>query len=287
MIPFTARKLYVDAVDECGTVWIFYFLDVRSVFFRQRLAGVEMYPRRGKAIFRRPVRTPDWPAGPRQNASLTFRMDVEDGPIEFSAVSLLPPWFPAGPPMVVPVRWHVVSPRLAVKLRSANFPHGLHGVGYADCVEIRALPRSLDLGRLRWGRIHGADETFIFTAVVPQRGDPWQHAALWQRNKAAREWNAFRVEERANGVTLVTTGSSHVSACESFLGNEWTLRNGDATDSDRLPRPAERLLYRLMMGRTAERRWAGSARLNGKDFGLGAAIHELVDFGKWPGAGAC
>ena len=279
MISFTARKLYVDVVDERGTVWIFYFLDLRSALVRQRLAGVERYPRCGRATFQRAARMPDWPARPRQNASFAFRMEVADGPVEFSAVSLLPAWFPAGPPMAVPVRWHVASPRLAVTLRSADFPRELRGVGYADCVEIRALPRSLDLGRLRWGRIHGADETFIFTEVVPRRGDPWRHAALWQRNDAALEWDAFCVEELADGMTFAATGSLHAHACRVFLGNERTLRNGDTIDSDRLPGPGERLLYRFLMGRTAERRWAGSARLNGKDFGLGAAVHEWVDFG--------
>lgn len=279
MVPFAARKLYIDTVDERGTVWIFYFLDMRGVLFHERLAGVECYPACGKATFRRPARMPDWPAGPGRDGSLAFRMELDDGALEFSAVSLLPAWVPAGPALALPVRWHVVSPRLSVTLRTADFPRGLRGVGYADHVEIHALPRSLELNRLRWGRIHGASETLIFTEVIPRRGEPWRHAALWQRNEPALEWNAFRVEERTGGMTLATTRASHIRACESFLGNERTLHNGGAMDSGRFPKTAERLLYRFMMGRTAERRWAGSARLNGKELSLGTAVHESVDFG--------
>ena len=280
MIPFALRKLYVDVVDEQDTVWIFYFVDLGSLFFRQRLAGVEKYPRSGKPLFRRVSATPVWPDEPKHNEPFYFRMDLAEGPVEFSGIPLHPPWIPAGAPLPLPINWHVVAPRLAVTLRCPDSSRPLSGVGYADFVNLRRLPRSLGLRHLRWGRAHGREETFAFTSVVPQQGRPWQRAALWRGEGAPLEWDRFSIEERSDGMILQTTDASRQAAHCFSLGNERVLRQGDTMDSGRFPHAGERFVYRLIMGPAAESRWAGSAQLDGGELSIHeGALHESVDFG--------
>lgn len=280
MIPFVLRKLYVDLVDEQGTVWIFYFVDLSSLGFRQRLAGVEKYPRAGQPSLRRVTKTPVWPDEPRPDEPFRFRMALAAGPVEFSALSLLPPWVPAGAPLSLPIKWHVVAPRLVVTLRCPDSPHPLSGVGYADFVTLRGLPRSLGVRHLRWGRAHGPEGTFVFTSVVPRRGNAWQRAALWRGTETPLEWDRFDLEERPDGLLLQPTAASGQGGDRFALGKERILRQGDTVDSGRFPQAGERLAYRLVMGSTAETRWAGSSWLDGGDLSVrGSAVHEAVDFG--------
>ena len=280
MIPFVLRKLYVDLVDEQGTVWIFYFVELGSLGFRQRLAGVEKYPRTGPPSLRRVVGNPVWPDDPRPNEAFRFRLGLAAGPVEFSAVSLLPPWVPAGPPLSLPIKWHVVAPRLVVTLRCPDSTHPLSGVGYADFVTLRGLPRSLGVRHLRWGRAHGPEGTFVFTSVVPRRGNAWQRAALWRGSEAPVEWDRFDSEERPDGLMLQPANASGPSGDRFALGKERILRQGDTVDSGRFPQAGERLAYRLVMGSTAETRWAGSSWLDGGNPpARDSAVHESVDFG--------
>lgn len=280
MIPFALRKLYVDVVDEQGTVWIFYFVDLGSMFFRQRLAGVEKYPRSGKPLFRRVSATPVWPDEPKHNEPFRFRMDLAEGPLEFSGIPLHPPWIPAGGSLPLPINWRVVAPRLAVTLRCPDSLRPLSGVGYADFVNLRGLPRSLGVCHLRWGRAHGREETFAFTSVVPQQGSPWQRAALWRGNGTPLEWDRFSIEERSDGMSIQPTDASRQTLHRFSLGKERVLRQGDTVDSKRFPHAGERFVYRLFMGPTSESRWTGFAQLDGGELSVHEnAIHESVDFG--------
>ena len=275
--PFSVRKLYVDAVDERGTLWIFYFAELRLGFLRQRLAGAETYPCAGGASCRRAVGDPDWPAIEPGDRLLSFRMQLEDGPLEFSAVSLLPPWTPGGPELPLPIRWQVVAPRLDARLRLPGSAAPLRAAGYCDFVEIRGLPRWLGLRRVEWGRVHGADQTFVFTSIARRGGAPWRRAALLQANHAPVEASAFALDESADGARLHL--ENWPGPADFTLGNESVLRDGDTMDERRFPAPGERLFYRWVTGAARERRWTGSARLGRTPCASArAAVHESVDF---------
>ena len=280
MSSFSIRKLYVDVVDETGTVWVFYFVNLCFGWFCQRLAGVERYPRIGPPSFGRVQQTPLWPTAPRENEQLDFRMQLAEGPVEFSAVSTLPPWIPSRTRLSLPIQWHVVAPRLDVKLRHPGAETPVTGVGYADLLELRGLPRALRLRHLRWGRAHTSQGGFIFTSVVPQHGSSWQRAVAWNGTMPRAEWEQFSIEERFDGMVLRPSDRGQHLEPRFFLGKERVLRQGASVDAGRFPHAIERFVYRSMMGRAIESRWCGAARLWPEERTIfDSAIHESVDFG--------
>lgn len=278
MIPFTIRKLYVDVVDEHGTVWIFYFVELECLRMRKNLAGVEAYPRIGEPAIRRALLPPEWPEDPRPSGPLRFTMELREGPVCFSGAAVLPPWAPRGGFSPLPLRWQVVAPRLEVTLRPPDAAR-VFGTGYADFVEIRGPPRALGLRHLRWGRIHGRDGTGVFTSLVPFGGRPVRHAALWNGGARPIEWDDFGVGAPPGGAPFQTATYEEPAARRVCCGQERTLREGHSVDAARFPGHGERAFYRWMMGPAREFRWIGSGELRGDEGSIrGEAIHEFVEF---------
>ena len=269
------RKLYVDAIDEEGTAWITYFVELRWGAWRRQTVAVEMYPATGDATIRRALAPVPWPEPPAAAAdSLEFRVRLPDGIFAYSGLARLPPWRPEA--SRVPFAWHVVRPRLEVALQRPGSARACCATGYADVVELRGPPRASGIRELHWGRAHGADGTIVFTSVAMRDGAAWQRSAQWNAT-GQRVTSEELTVQTADRATQLDWGGE---AGGTFLfGRERVLHDASAADPVRVPNPFERLMYRLLLGPTRDVRWLGSARWPGAADVRGRAIHERVQFG--------
>jgi hypothetical protein len=143
----------------------------------------------------------------------------------------------------------------------------LEGVGYSDWVEIARPVRSLDLGLLRWGRIHMPDSTIVFDAIDFGSRRSWRRAARWTAS-GMTEHETFDVGASQAGGCVWLPETSPVG-----LEIARELHAGDAIDAARFPSVLDRMMSRADPGRGR-----GGVALWGLGRG-GGPLHEEVSFG--------
>ena len=146
------------------------------------------------------------------------------------------------------------------------------GVGYVDWVELVRPTRLLRLRELVWGRAHVGERTVAFSSLALEDGRRWHQAGLWTLpGRAPSPVGAFAHEVDASGHARVSLGDAPLE-----LRPERLLHAGDAFGEARLRESLERLVVRVIGGRTRESRWIGSAAVGPV---VGRAVWERVCFG--------
>jgi hypothetical protein len=271
---FRFEKLYADVVAQDGTVCIAYlaWLDVWGL--KSAYAGLELYwpDGRREVIQAQPRAEPiDW-----SRREIHFSFDVPGGPFLLEYRVVHGAWTPEGAPCD-DLRWCVKAARAEASGRWMGDPRRpvLRGVGYADWVELDRPTRRLNLGLLRWGRVHLPDATLVFNAVDFRSGPPWQRAARWS-DAGRAEYGTVGIERASSGTEVHLAGlSGHL-----IIEPARALHVGDAIDRARFPGAVERLVSSAVTGPATERRLLGRARWTGQEqSGSAWALHEAVRFG--------
>ena len=275
------RKLYVDVVTDDGTVCIAYVAALEAGWMTIAPAGIEHYGPHGSRDIKRGHASLSLETEPESDATTSIRFDLDDGPctleIEPEQRSVLPVTSPpAG------LTWRVKHARAGARIRGLGGRHDLiEGTAYADWVELGRLPRSLDLTRLHWGRLHLASGTVIYTWVEHRNGPAWRSATWWPLDgpqEAIDAWS-FVCDAGGGACALGLHQGGHARHIE--LVPERALHLGAAVDAARFPSWTERAVSRLVAGPTAETRWLSRAR--SPELGDGWAVHESVRFGRAAG----
>lgn len=271
---FQFEKLYADVVTPDGTVCIAYlaWLDVWGL--RSAYAGLELYwpDGRREVVQAQPRPEPvDW-----SRREIHFSFDVPGGPFLLEYQVVHGAWTPEGPPCD-DLRWCVKAARAEASGRWLGDPRRpvLRGIGYADWVELGRPTRRLNLGLLRWGRVHLPETTLVFNAVDFRAGPSWQRAARWS-DDGRTEYQLLGIERTPSGTEVRLPGLAGQLNIEPGRA----LHVGDAIDRARFPGAVERLVSSAVTGPAKERRLLGRARWSGQGQPSSAwALHETVRFG--------
>lgn len=267
-MSYAFRKVYADVLAPDGTLYVVYLAWLHLLGRWYGRSGAEVYAPDGTHTTHHgeemaPVEHAEFDAThivvalPRGPLVLRYHPEGEA--------------FSPAPPMACPgLSWSVLVPRGTAIITSADL--GRHeGVGYVDWVALSRPTRRLGLRELSWGRAHLDDATIAFTALDFADGRVWHSGAVWSRPSPAPDPGEVASELDAAGNMRVTVGGSAL-----VLRAERLLHQGDAFGKDRVPRPMERLVARVLGGRTHETRWLGSASWAQ---GRGRAVYERVRFG--------
>jgi hypothetical protein len=270
---FRCEKLYADLVTPDGTVCVAYLAWLDAWGLRRTFAGLELYWPDGRREIAH-ARPQSGPTGsPPRDLDLSF--DVPGGPFVLTYRTAHGPWRPAGGPPREGLRWEVKAARAEAVGRWTNDPRRpeLRGIGYVDSVEMDRPVRHLDLGALRWGRVHLPDATFVFNAVDFRSGASWHRAARWSEGVMV-EWDAFRLDDSmARTIVQLPDRRGHLS-----IAPDRALHVGDAIDHVRFPGAVARMVSRAVTGPAAERRSLGRARWTTDGPQSSWALHETVRF---------
>jgi len=272
---FRFEKLYADLVTPDGTVCVVYLAWLHAWGLRRGFAGLEVYWPDGRREVVHAAAHPQATSSGAGDLDLSF--DVPGGPFVLTYRAVHGSWAPDGAPPCDGLRWSVKVPRAEATGRWAGDPGRpvLRGVGYADCVEIARPTRTLNLGLLRWGRVHLPDATLVYTAVDFRSGPAWQRAAHWA-DGAMAQWDRFAIGETESGTTVKLDGRTG----QLLITPHRALHVGDAIDRARFPGALERMFSSAVTGRATERRSLGRAHWTAGGEALSAwGLHETVRFG--------
>jgi hypothetical protein len=274
-MPFRFEKLYADLVTPDGTVCVTYFawLDLWGV--QSAFSGMELYWADGRREVIRARPRAERIACDAQEIELS--LDVPGGPFVLRYEVVHGAWTPRGDPPCDSVRWCVKVARANAVgrwLGDGGRPE-LRGVGYADRVELERPARQLQLGALRWGRVHLPDASVVFDAVDFRSGRSWKRAARWSSG-GRQEWDAFGIEGATRtGHVLLPGDDGRLNIAQGRV-----LHEGDAIDRGRFPGMVERLVSQAVTGPATEQRLLGRAQWTGPAGpASGWALREAVRFG--------
>lgn len=272
---FLFEKLYADMVTEDGTVCIAYMAWLNAWGVRSAFAGLEFYApdgRREVMRARSPARRIDGDDGAFQ---LSF--DVAGGPFVLRYHTIDRGFTPAIPPPSSAVRWSVKAARAEVtgRFEGDGARCSLHGIGYADWVELRRPARHLSLSAIEWGRVHRPGGTIVFNALRFSSNERWFFAAR-SLGDCVTEVRELEIDRSAPALRLSFAPALDDLHVEPIR----VLHEGHPVDRARFPSRPERLLAKAVSGPAQECRWLGRARTGeGDDSKDGWALHEAVEFG--------
>jgi len=269
---FRFRKLYVDLVTADGTVCVAYLARLHVLGVRTTHAGVEIYGADGKReVIRARALSHRLDAA---RGEIVLSLDVPGGPFVLTQGAVHGPWAPSGPSPCRGLSWRVLAARTAAHARWLGAEgRELHGLGYADWVEIERPTRLLRLSRLRWGRVHLPDATVVFNAVHLRSGESWQRSACWSAGGPI-ESTGLSMAFHAGQLDLAWRGR------RVRIEPVRTLHAGEPIDPSRFPGAIERLVSNAITGPAEEERCLGRARwLEESSAAHGWALHETVRFG--------
>jgi hypothetical protein len=271
------RKLYVDCVDDTGSVAVAYVTVLDGGGLSLAPAGVELYDPCGARTVHRGRAYPALDEALRAEGPLALRFDLPAGPCR---LELAPDQgaFASKARGPLGLHWHVAAARARVELHGLRGPGDvLTGTGYADCVTLTRTPRALRLERLEWGRAHLAHGSIVYTRLEHAGGLVFASAVLWPRAAPPLPLDRFALEPGARPGERRLRFDTPEGRCELELLPSRELHHGAAVERGRFPSVLERALSRAVAGPTRERRWLSRAECS--PFGAGSAVHESVHFG--------
>ena len=249
-MPFSLRKWYLDCVAEDGEVLVAYHAELRWRRLSLRYASVLQLDG-ARSTLR------DCPAPLLAGERISW---------EAPALHISGTWdalAPAADVELIPgVRWRCLQPRSRVELRVAG--RTLHGLGYAEELELTIPPWRLPIDELRWGRFAGES-----------------HGAVWIEWRGPHPLRLTLIDGvRAEAIRIAEDGV-RAGGAELRLTEPRVLRSGRIGETALSIIPD---LQKLFPGRIVgleETKWRARGTLEGPgaEVGQGWAIHEVV---RWP-----
>ena len=265
------QKLYADLIAEDNTVCIAYMAETRLFGSVYPHAGLELYRPDGR---REVFHATCWRDAPPRLNRLHF--DVPGGPFVYDFDVEHGAWTPPAS-LADGLDWSVRFARAEAEARWLGNPARPHlrGIGYADWVDLRRLPRRLGLRRLDWGRIHWPNQTtFLFNAIHFRDSPTAYRTAWWSPGGFFASEHHFAVIEATDAMHLMLPDEVIT------LRPVRVLHQGPALDPTRFPHRLERLVARATAGPVRETRWLSRAEGSSLPSSeAGWAIHERVYFG--------
>jgi hypothetical protein len=273
------EKLYADLVMADSSVCVVYMTWVRLGPLRHHYAGVErFFPDGSREILRASGSPSTWIAD-RSDRGTSLCFPTRSGLFRLDMGTCQRPWRPTGQPAAPGVDWWVETPRGdTVVSWPGDGQRTLEGVGYVDRVRLTRRLKGTRVARLRWGRAHTGDSTFVYSAVDLGPGTDWRRAAFWRTPDATpEEWQHFDLVEESESLLVHADGEAGpVIRLEPLR----RLHAGVAWEAAPSPKLGDRLVARLVGGHMTDDRWLSRARTESPSGGsVGWAVHETVS---WP-----
>lgn len=267
MVSIHYRKLYADLVTSEGLVCIAYVTELRVAGFLKCSAGYELYTPSGERRVVHAVAPAEVEVG-RERFSIGF--PTASGSFELCHLHGRGDASSTGHAPTAGLCWTVLQHRRDAEVRITRWgeePELLGGSSYADEVVLRKAPRALGLRRIRWGRAHVGNSSWVFNRITLDSGRTWQ--MVWDGAGWSQE---LELIDEPFGLSVVRHGAGRF---ELLPGR--ALHEGAAIDRERFPGRISRYLARALSGSIVEtRQLAPVADAHGRS---GTLLHEDVRVG--------
>ncbi len=275
------EKLYSDLVTDAGDVFIVYLARVEFLGMRKAYASLEHYPSAGgRNVIQASGFSQRATKLSKGRKNLITELDLKPGRFVLTYESVTDhPWRPSGAAPHSDLLWHVVVPKAdAVATWTAGGKTvEVRGQGYSDFVEMKCLPRSLNLRMLEWGRLHLKDVTMVYTSICFKSNRTWKRLGIWHEGKPMSQLREFKIRHWETHSMLTIPRGIDAAPRELKIRNERLLHQGRVLDLSRIPKTIERLIYNVITGSTREYRWFGIVRTP-SDQVHSTVLHEVVEF---------
>lgn len=263
------RKLYADVLSTDGTLCVVYLWWVNLLGRWYGGSGIELYGTDGTRTVHLGSEVAPVDCGKLDATRIV--VSLPKGQLLLQYEPEHEGFSPPLPAVCPSLSWSVLVPRARARLTIENVGDW-EGLGYVDWVTLSRPTRFLRFHELTWGRAHLANTTVVFTALDLADRRTWHVGAVWTK----RSRTPVIVSDIATGLDSDGSGQVKVGHATLALHTERVLHAGDAFGPDRVSKPLDRLVVRAIAGRTSERRWLGTAELDGDE---GRAVYERVYFG--------
>jgi len=245
----------MDVVDERGEAFIGYAAELRWKRLSLSYHGFLRCTAEGGITARNRFRSAPMPI--LEGSTLRWRAPGLEGEWQGTAAPIQEILFVAPEGRI---DWECVQPRAEVGLRVGK--DSLHGLGYAECLEMTLPPWDLPIRELRWGRFLSSGHHVVWIQ--------W----LGPAPKLLIHHNGVRHDQGEIDETGLSFGSTRLIFSESLR-----LRSGALMSTVLARAPWIRQLLPLSILRLDERKWRSRGRLllgEGLEVEDGWVIHETV-----------